>query len=135
MSLTFNQDMATMFQNATAFNQDIGGWDVSNVTRMVSMFWNAASFNQDIGRWDVLNVTNMNYMFSPGIYIQPGPLRLVRLADPNGAGWLRHRRHQLEAPQLAADLGHLPLLTLAPQWVPGANPPPAPPLAVSGRAM
>ena len=27
-----------MFYNATAFNQDIGTWDVSNVTNMYDMF-------------------------------------------------------------------------------------------------
>jgi len=35
---------------------DIGDWDVSNVTDMYRMFSNATSFNQDIGDWDVSNV-------------------------------------------------------------------------------
>jgi surface protein len=46
-----------------AFNQDIGGWDVSNVTDMQAMFAYADSFNQDISDWDVSNVTNFDWMF------------------------------------------------------------------------
>ena len=51
----------------TAFNQDIGNWDVSNVTDMATMFQGADSFNQNIGGWDTSNVTNMSLMFNNAI--------------------------------------------------------------------
>ena len=55
-------DMTTMFMYSY-FNQDIGSWDVSNVTDMVGMFLGATTFNQDISSWDVSSVTSMDVMF------------------------------------------------------------------------
>ena len=56
-------DMSSMFEGATAFNQDIGEWNVSNVENMTSMFQEATAFNRDIGEWDVSNVENMRSIF------------------------------------------------------------------------
>lgn len=64
-------NLVMAFKGCETFNQDIGSWDVSNVTEMCSsipgdagMFTDAYSFNQDISSWDVSNITNMEQMFA-----------------------------------------------------------------------
>jgi surface protein len=57
--LTKVENMEYMFLGATNFNQDIGNWNVRNVTNMLCIFGAMESFNQDIGNWNVGNVTNM----------------------------------------------------------------------------
>ena len=57
--------MLYLFSDSTdqTFNQDIGSWDVGNVTDMSVMFFGASSFNQDISAWDLSNVSTMDFMF------------------------------------------------------------------------
>jgi surface protein len=57
------ENMNGMFAGASKFNQNISDWNTTNVTNMSSMFLNASAFNQDISKWKTDSVTNMKSMF------------------------------------------------------------------------
>ena len=56
--------MNSMFERASSFNGSLSGWNVSSVTDMNSMFLVASSFNQPLNDWNVSSVTDMNSMFA-----------------------------------------------------------------------
>lgn len=53
-----------MFRSTALFNQDLSGWDTSNVTDMSGMFQNTAVYNRPLNSWDTSNVVDMSNMFS-----------------------------------------------------------------------
>src|SRR5690625_2740748 len=66
---TMSSMFASSYDIIVPFNKDISKWDVSSVTNMHEMFY-GSSFNQDIGNWNVSNVSDMSRMFSGYHYFQ-----------------------------------------------------------------
>ena len=52
------------FYSASAFNQNIGSWDVGRVTSLYQLFYSANAFNQEIGGWNVAQLTSFSYVFA-----------------------------------------------------------------------
>jgi len=73
-SLVGNQALIYTFYG-TAFNQDIGNWQLSGVTSLAYMFANASNFNNggssSISGWDVSNVQDMRHVFENTSFNQP----------------------------------------------------------------
>ena len=68
-----------MFYYAGAFNQDIGGWAVENVTDMSHTFCMASAFDQPLNDWRVDKVTDMSGMFDTlGAVLRSGHLAVGR---------------------------------------------------------
>jgi len=55
--------MESMFRDASSFNGDFSGWDVSSVKYMDNMFRGASSFNGNITTWNVSALQNTAAMF------------------------------------------------------------------------
>jgi len=76
--------MNNMFQTASAFNQYIGGWNVSKVTTMANMFNSATVFNNggsSLANWSAPLCTQYQLMFQSAIaFNQP----LTNLVDTSG---------------------------------------------------
>jgi surface protein len=59
----FGTSCQGMFQNCTSLNQNLNGWNTTEVISMDFMFAGCTSFNQPLGNWNVMKVNNMNAMF------------------------------------------------------------------------
>ena len=68
-------DLSSMFYDCQLFNNgndsSINNWVVSGVTTMNYLFYNNQQFNQPIGNWDVSSVGDMTGMFSDSQFNQP----------------------------------------------------------------
>lgn len=62
-----NMASATSFQTmfyASNFNENISGWNTTNVTNMIQMFRLNTVFNQPIGSWNTANVSRFDNMLN-----------------------------------------------------------------------
>ena len=76
-------DMEKLFYETDNFNQDISNWDVSNVYRMERMFDDAISFNQNLSTWNVDNVTTcIDFSNGASSWSLPQPNLLTVLLNP-----------------------------------------------------
>jgi surface protein len=71
--------MYNMFDNAYAFNQDISGWNVSNVSNMDNMFSGGAqtdsmTFNQDLSGWNLnFDARSSTFQYNDTVWVLPKP--------------------------------------------------------------
>jgi surface protein len=59
--------MSYMFNQAEAFNKDISGWDIDNVTDISGILYDAKAFDKDLSSWSDHVTENVKHAgFSTG---------------------------------------------------------------------
>jgi surface protein len=56
--------MESMCEGATAFNQDLGGWNTAATTNMNRMFFGATACRRDLCLWYTPDPRSVNEMFT-----------------------------------------------------------------------
>ena len=88
--LTRCTDLSYCFSNCGTFNDNnVIGWDVSNVENMTSMFKGLSAFDQDIGSWNMTGVTRTSSMFAGASAFNQDMSSWVlsNLETPSGSGF------------------------------------------------
>jgi surface protein len=56
-------DTKRMFKECIKFNEDISGWDMSDVHTIIEMFYNCENFDKDISGWNLESVEEFQGVF------------------------------------------------------------------------
>ena len=56
-------DTKRMFKECITFNEDISGWDMSDVHTIIEMFYNCENFDKDISGWNLESVQEIQGVF------------------------------------------------------------------------
>lgn len=77
------QQFSRTFFGATSFNQNISGWNISACFSLFEMFNGATAFNQDLSGWDISAVINADKMFNGTSFSQSNYDALLNI----NTGW------------------------------------------------
>ena len=80
-------NIQAMFNNATAFNQNIGNWHIPSIENMSYLFNNATSFDQDLSDWNVSSTTHMENMFRDTDSLSDANKRKIHTAFSTNSNW------------------------------------------------
>jgi surface protein len=64
-------DTKRMFKECVKFNEDISGWDMSDVHTIIEMFYNCENFDKDISGWNLESVQEIQGVFFKCLKLSP----------------------------------------------------------------
>ena len=64
-------DTKRMFKECIKFNEDISGWDMSDVHTIIEMFYNCENFDKDISGWNLESVQEIQGVFFKCLKLTP----------------------------------------------------------------